>query len=102
DPRDHPAGHRPEVHHSRHRRGRRQVGRRPRQPVSTEPESSATMSAATAASPIRVLVWGENVHEQVEPHVAAIYPDGMHATIADAIAENLGERVQVTTTTLQQ
>ena len=31
---------------------------------------------------IRVLVWGENRHEQVEPHVAEIYPDGMHATIA--------------------
>ena len=27
-------------------------------------------AAATAPSPIRVLVWGENVHEQVEPHVA--------------------------------
>ena len=51
------------------------------------------MSAADAASrPIRVLVWGENVHEQVEPHVAAIYPDGMHTTIADGIAENLGRR----------
>ena len=31
---------------------------------------------------LRVLVWGENRHEQIEPHVAAIYPDGMHATIA--------------------
>jgi ABC-type maltose transport system permease subunit len=40
------------------------------------------MSAASAARrPIRVLVWGENVHEQVEPHVAAIYPDGMHAML---------------------
>ena len=26
---------------------------------------------------IRVLVWGENRHEQVEPHVREIYPDGM-------------------------
>ena len=52
--------------------------------------------------PIRVLVWGENVHEQVEPHVAAIYPDGMHATIAAAIAENLGDRAVVGTTTLQE
>ena len=47
------------------------------------------MSAANAASrPIRVLVWGENVHEQIEPHVAAIYPEGMHTTIAEGIAEN--------------
>jgi trehalose utilization protein len=61
------------------------------------------MSAASAARrPIRVLVWGENVHEQVEPHVAAIYPDGMHATIADGIAENLGDGAVVTTTTLAE
>ena len=45
------------------------------------------MSAANGASrPIRVLVWGENVHEQIEPHVAAIYPKGMHTTIAEGIA----------------
>src|SRR6478752_1937688 len=60
------------------------------------------MSTAAAASPIRVLVWGENVHEQVEPHVAAIYPQGMHTTIAEAIAEKLGDRVVVTTTTLAE
>ena len=46
----------------------------------------------SAEQPVRVLVWGENRHEQVEPHVAAIYPDGMHNTIADGIAENLGGR----------
>jgi len=49
---------------------------------------------------IHVLVWGENRHEQVEPHVAAIYPDGMHSTIAAGIAENLGDRARVTTATL--
>jgi trehalose utilization protein len=61
------------------------------------------MSAAHAAPrPIRVLVWGENVHEQREPHVAAIYPDGMHATIAAGITENLGDAATVTTTTLAE
>jgi trehalose utilization protein len=61
------------------------------------------MSAAAAAPrPIRVLVWGENVHEQVEPHVAAIYPDGMHSTIAAGIAENLGDGAVVSTTTLAE
>ena len=59
-------------------------------------------AAAPAPSPIRVLVWGENVHEQVEPHVAAIYPEGMHTTIADGIAENLGDGVVVSTTTLAE
>lgn len=52
--------------------------------------------------PIRVLVWGENRHEQVEPHVAAIYPDGMHNTIAAGIAENLGPAATVSTTTLDE
>ena len=51
---------------------------------------------------IRVLVWGENRHEQIEPHVAAIYPDGMHTTIAAGIAENLGDRARVRTTTLDE
>ena len=36
----------------------------------------------------RVTVWGENVHERENPIVADIYPDGMHSTIADAIAED--------------
>ena len=61
------------------------------------------MSAADPAPrPIRVLVWGENVHEQVEPHVAALYPDGMHATIAAGIREFLGSGAVVRTTTLAE
>ncbi|WP_089773126.1 ThuA domain-containing protein [Ruania alba] len=52
------------------------------------------------ADALRVLVWGENRHEQIEPHVAEIYPDGMHATIAEGIRENLGDAVQVSTVTL--
>jgi trehalose utilization protein len=34
---------------------------------------------------IRVLVWGENVHERTNKEVAALYPYGMHATIAEAL-----------------
>jgi trehalose utilization protein len=56
----------------------------------------------SARNPIRVLVWGENRHEQVEPHVRAIYPDGMHTTIAEGIAENLGDDAVVATTTLDE
>ncbi len=51
---------------------------------------------------IRVLVWGENRHEQVEPHVAELYPDGMHGAIAAGIAENLGDQATVGTTTLDE
>jgi predicted dehydrogenase len=35
--------------------------------------------------PIRVTVWGENVHENRESQVRAIYPAGMHETIAAAL-----------------
>jgi trehalose utilization protein len=51
-------------------------------------------------TPIRVTVWGENRHEQTEAHVAALYPDGMHAAIAAGIAENLGDGCVVRTATL--
>ncbi len=60
------------------------------------------MSTATATRPTNVLVWGENRHEQIEPHVAALYPDGMHTTIAEGIVENLGQQVSVSTTTLDE
>ncbi len=36
-------------------------------------------------SPLRALVWGEYRHEKKNPKVAAIYPDGMHETIAAAL-----------------
>ncbi|MEU1973469.1 ThuA domain-containing protein [Microbacterium sp. NPDC019599] len=52
------------------------------------------------SAPLNVLVWGENRHEQFDEKVRAIYPDGMHATIAEGLAENLGERAVVTTVTL--
>ena len=49
---------------------------------------------------IRALVWGENVHEQTNEVVRAIYPDGMHATIAAALNEDKG--IKATTATLQE
>jgi trehalose utilization protein len=51
---------------------------------------------------VRVTVWGENVHERTEEHVRAIYPDGMHATIAAGLEAVLGEGVRVRTATLQE
>jgi trehalose utilization protein len=52
------------------------------------------------AQPLRVTVWGENVHEQREPEVAARYPSGMHGAIAEGIEANLGDGVRVRTATL--
>lgn len=57
-------------------------------------------SKGTEQNPFRVVVWGENRHEQLQPKVAAIYPDGMHNTIREGIEENLGARAEVTTVTL--
>ena len=51
---------------------------------------------------IRVLVWGENRHEQLEPSVAERYPDGMHGAIAQGIEVHLGDRARVRTTTLDE
>ncbi len=48
---------------------------------------------------IRAVVWGENVHERQNPVVAGIYPDGMHTTIAGALAED--PEIAATTATLQ-
>jgi trehalose utilization protein len=51
--------------------------------------------------PLRVTVWGENVHERREDPVRAIYPDGMHAVIAAGLTRLLGRPVHRATVTLQ-
>lgn len=48
---------------------------------------------------IRVTVWGENVHERKSEIVASVYPDGMHTTIAQGLAEDSG--ISASTVTLQ-
>lgn len=53
-------------------------------------------------SQLRVTVWGENRHEQVQEDVRKRYPDGMHGAIADGLTEKLGDRVQVRTATLEE
>jgi trehalose utilization protein len=56
----------------------------------------------SAQRPIRVTVWGENRVERTDPDVRAVYPDGMHETIAGAIREHLVERADVRTATLDE
>ena len=48
---------------------------------------------------MNVTVWGENVHERRDESVRAIYPDGMHTTIAAALA---ADDVETRTATLDQ
>ena len=49
---------------------------------------------------IRVLVWGENIHEHSNPAVGRIYPNGMHNTIAGALRED--PLLEAETATLQE
>ena len=51
--------------------------------------------------PLRVLVWGENVHERQLAAVAALYPDGMHNTLARTLRERL-DGAEIETATLQE
>src|SRR5258708_14973463 len=51
---------------------------------------------------VGVTVWGENVQEQTDPPVRALYPLGMHTTIAEGIREHLGPGAEVRTATLDQ
>jgi trehalose utilization protein len=53
-------------------------------------------------APIRVTVWGENLHERQHEAVKAIYPNGMHTVIAEGIREHLGDGAVVRTATLDQ
>lgn len=49
--------------------------------------------------PIRVTVWNENRHEQKNPKVAEIYPQGIHGAIAAALEQ---QGFEVKTATLDQ
>ncbi len=49
---------------------------------------------------IRATVWGENIHEQNNSDVAALYPAGLHGCIANAL--NADTAIKATTATLQE
>ena len=51
---------------------------------------------------MRITVWGENVHEQRDESVRAIYPEGMHATIAAGLESLLGDGTTVRTAVMQE
>jgi trehalose utilization protein len=52
------------------------------------------------STPIRTTIFGENVHEQEHAAVRAVYPDGMHETLASALRES--DEFVARTVTLQQ
>jgi len=52
--------------------------------------------------PLRVTVWNEFHHEKVNPAVAELYPEGLHAAMRDAIEQHLGADAEVRTATLDE
>jgi trehalose utilization protein len=50
---------------------------------------------------LRVVVWGENVHERTHEAVKRVYPTGMHTVIADGLRES-GDDLEVSTATLEE
>ena len=49
---------------------------------------------------IRVVVWGENIHDRENAEVRRIYPNGMHGAIAEVL--NQDSNIQATTATMEQ
>jgi trehalose utilization protein len=47
------------------------------------------------ATPLRVTIWNEFIHERTSDVVRKIYPAGMHAVWADALKRQLGQQVAV-------
>jgi trehalose utilization protein len=52
------------------------------------------------SSPLHVTIWNEYRHELSDPRVSAIYPEGIHSTIAQALSKDTA--MQVRTATLDQ
>jgi trehalose utilization protein len=48
-------------------------------------------------SAIQVTIWNEFVHERQNPHVAAIYPHGIHQTLASALQKHADLTVRTAT-----
>lgn len=55
-----------------------------------------------AKTPLRVTVWNEFLHERHKPAVRAIYPDGIHVVLRQALERLSGDAIQVRTATLEQ
>ena len=53
-------------------------------------------------SPIRITVWNEFLHEKTKPEVRQVYPAGIHAVIAAALAARLGAAAEVRIATLDE
>jgi trehalose utilization protein len=46
---------------------------------------------------LRITIWNEYRHEKIHPDVQAVYPDGIHAVIAEALRQDESLSVRVAT-----
>ena len=51
---------------------------------------------------LRITVWNEFRHERDNDTVRALYPDGIHQVLAEALAEHLGDQAEIRTATLDE
>src|SRR5438132_4004559 len=51
---------------------------------------------------LRVTIWNEYIHEREHDSVRAIYPNGIHAVLSDALSRLLGDCVQIRVATFDQ
>lgn len=55
-----------------------------------------------SATPLRITLWNEFVHEKTNAAVKAIYPYGIHATLATALRRELGSTAAIRAATLDE
>lgn len=48
-------------------------------------------------SRINITVWNEYVHEQIEPRIREVYPDGIHGAIRDGLSEHADFNIRTAT-----
>jgi trehalose utilization protein len=51
---------------------------------------------------LRVTVWNENVHDREDPRTQAVYPNGLHGAIVEALQKHLGDRATIGVATMEQ
>lgn len=58
-------------------------------------------SIAKLEGMLQITIWNEFLHERTNPTVSAIYPDGIHIALRDALAAGLEQPAKLTCATLE-
>jgi trehalose utilization protein len=55
-----------------------------------------------AASPLRVTIWNEFLHELTVDQVREVYPEGIHTVVASALEDRFGQDIQIRVATFSE